>query len=174
MYTTSKCCHPEWDILEKNIKCLSNHLNQNGTPHCIVAIWKQQFLCDFFQPMLLTKQTYPSTTYNETAKFAQQRALLMFYHEISSVANHLILWNSIQGFSLLISTTNTQHFALFLAARIIEGMDLTADPCQDFFQYACGQWIENNPIPESESRWGTFDALDAEVLKAVRSKIQSL
>lgn len=59
------------------------------------------------------------------------------------------------------------------AARIIEGMDLTVDPCQDFFQYACGQWIENNPIPDSESRWGTFDVLDSEVLKAVRKAIES-
>ena len=60
--------------------------------------------------------------------------------------------------------------SLTLAARIIEAIDLTADPCQDFYQFACGQWIENNPIPETESRWGTFDVLDSEVLKAVRSK----
>ena len=57
-----------------------------------------------------------------------------------------------------------------LAARIIQALDIEADPCQDFFQFACGQWIENNPIPDTESRWGTFDVLDAEVLKAVRSK----
>lgn len=62
-------------------------------------------------------------------------------------------------------------FILLPAARIIESMDVTADPCQDFYQFACGQWVENNPIPETESRWGTFDILDAEVLKAVRSKI---
>lgn len=26
-------------------------------------------------------------------------------------------------------------------------MDMTADPCEDFFQYACGGWVERNPVP---------------------------
>ncbi|MFL6350314.1 MAG: M13 family metallopeptidase [Bryobacteraceae bacterium] len=41
----------------------------------------------------------------------------------------------------------------------LNAIDKSADPCNDFFQYACGTWIKNNPIPPDESRWGRFDEL---------------
>ncbi|WP_242916544.1 M13 family metallopeptidase [Pontibacter liquoris] len=41
----------------------------------------------------------------------------------------------------------------------LANMDTTVDPCTDFYQYANGGWIKNNPIPASESRWGSFNEL---------------
>jgi putative endopeptidase len=41
----------------------------------------------------------------------------------------------------------------------VNAIDKTADPCVDFYQYACGTWMKNNPIPADKSRWGRFDEL---------------
>ncbi|XP_026710561.1 neprilysin isoform X2 [Athene cunicularia] len=49
------------------------------------------------------------------------------------------------------------------AARILENMDTTAEPCHDFYQYACGGWLKRNVIPETSSRYSNFDILRDEL-----------
>ncbi len=50
----------------------------------------------------------------------------------------------------------------------LANMDLSADPTQDFYQYANGGWMNNNTIPESESRWGVFNEMGDANKEALR------
>uniref|UniRef100_A0A8C7QK88 Membrane metallo-endopeptidase-like 1 n=1 Tax=Oncorhynchus mykiss TaxID=8022 RepID=A0A8C7QK88_ONCMY len=45
------------------------------------------------------------------------------------------------------------------AARLLQNMDATVEACQNFYQYACGGWLERHVIPETSSRHSVFDIL---------------
>lgn len=38
-------------------------------------------------------------------------------------------------------------------------LDKTCEPCEDFYKFANGGWLEKNPVPAAYGRWGSFDLL---------------
>lgn len=55
-------------------------------------------------------------------------------------------------------------------AKVIDpsNMDLTVKPGNDFMQYSGGTWLQKNPVPPKETRWGSFTILRDFNVKAVR------
>src|SRR5580693_1198867 len=52
-------------------------------------------------------------------------------------------------------------------------IDRTASPCTNFYQYSCGAWLKNNPIPSDQASWGRFDELqehNREILHQIAEK----
>ncbi|MGH2624713.1 MAG: M13 family peptidase, partial [Sphingobacterium sp.] len=53
-------------------------------------------------------------------------------------------------------------------------MDTTVKPGDDFFHYASGVWLKNNPVPAKETRWGSFNQLRDFNAKAVKSILEEV
>ena len=41
----------------------------------------------------------------------------------------------------------------------VANLDRTCKPCDDFYQFAVGGWLKNNPIPPEFPMWGSFVTL---------------
>lgn len=53
-------------------------------------------------------------------------------------------------------------------------LDHTIRPQDDFFHFTNKKWMDSNPIPKEESRWGTFNILRFQVEKQVKTLLADI
>jgi predicted metalloendopeptidase len=59
-------------------------------------------------------------------------------------------------------------------ASILDTVDKSADPCVDFYQYACGSWLKTAEIPPDQTRWGGFNELHERNLATLRDILEKV
>lgn len=52
-------------------------------------------------------------------------------------------------------------------------MDQSVDPCEDFYQFTCGNWAEEHPRPDSAMSNDWFSEKQVKIMRQVRSFLQS-
>lgn len=58
------------------------------------------------------------------------------------------------------------------ASDILQNMDESIDPCDDFYQFACGGFIKKTVIPDDRTRMSSFSVLSDELLSQVRMLLE--
>ncbi|XP_072888238.1 membrane metallo-endopeptidase-like 1 isoform X1 [Hemitrygon akajei] len=102
--------------------------------------------------------------------------------EIALSALLLLMTSTVVVLAVLYTTQRDKQFSgstdkvcmtagcVAAAARLIQNMDASASPCEDFYKYACGGWLNRHIIPETSSGYSIFDIVTFEleiVLKGV-------
>ncbi len=74
---------------------------------------------------------------------------------------------------MAIALSSCQNNQLGIGIRL-ENMNDSVAPGTDFYQYACGGWMKNNPLTAEYSRFGSFDVVAENNREQIRALIEEL
>ena len=50
-----------------------------------------------------------------------------------------------------------------VATQLQQSLNMSVDPCEDFYEFACGGWVQRHPVPPTESHRNQFDVVTEKV-----------
>ncbi len=94
-----------------------------------------------------------------------------YYKSYSDMKNPLLIPAALVMLALAGCSSQPKSAA---AGLDMSDMDTTVAPGEDFYLYACGGWIKNNPLKAEYSRFGSFDQLAENNREQLKTLVDSL
>lgn len=78
--------------------------------------------------------------------------------------------------SLFFQCSQVGHSAGFKKASqlLLSSINFSVDPCEDFFEFSCGRWLADHPIPADLTSYGHFSEVREKVQEEMKSEFFSL
>ncbi|XP_046397433.1 neprilysin-1-like [Ischnura elegans] len=97
----------------------------------------------------LKRATTPSHKSNLQRRLVAVIILLAILAAALVIAVGILSYNSNKmSYTVLEPQVCTSNQCVETAANLMKSLDLDADPCEDFYQFTCGNWAANHPIPD--------------------------
>ncbi|CAF4932840.1 unnamed protein product, partial [Rotaria magnacalcarata] len=59
-----------------------------------------------------------------------------------------------------------------IANYLIDSIDQSVEPCEDFYQFSCGSWLKNTKIPNDVDEQNSFQILNKQLQENIVGKFQ--